>query len=102
MLATSATVRRARRTCTRSCPALAASSLFSLAIASAHVHSSPRSRGWLRPGFFRLFFFNGTATTEIYTLSLHDALPISRSQDPHSTGGGLSQARAAQLYERAC
>ena len=22
------------------------------------------------------FFFNGTATTEIYTLSLHDALPI--------------------------
>src|SRR2546430_6757817 len=28
-----------------------------------------------------LFFFNDTATTEIYTLSLHDALPI-------STGGG--------------
>src|SRR2546426_7718711 len=27
-----------------------------------------------------LFFFNDTATTEIYTLSLHDALPISR---PH-------------------
>src|SRR6185312_17279299 len=26
---------------------------------------------------FHLFFFNGTATTEIYTLSLHDALPIS-------------------------
>src|SRR5258707_3056077 len=26
-------------------------------------------------GFF--FFFNDTATTEIYTLSLHDALPIS-------------------------
>src|SRR2546430_12416962 len=25
------------------------------------------------------FFFNDTATTEIYTLSLHDALPISRS-----------------------
>ena len=25
----------------------------------------------------RLFFFNDTATTEIYTLSLHDALPIS-------------------------
>src|SRR6266702_8260180 len=24
-----------------------------------------------------LFFFNATATTEIYTLSLHDALPIS-------------------------
>src|SRR2546422_10681998 len=26
------------------------------------------------------FFFNDTATTEIYTLSLHDALPISRLQ----------------------
>src|SRR5437764_8984381 len=26
-----------------------------------------------------LFFFNATATTEIYTLSLHDALPISPS-----------------------
>src|SRR5256885_7870250 len=25
------------------------------------------------------FFFNDTATTEIYTLSLHDALPISKS-----------------------
>src|SRR5260370_9160461 len=27
--------------------------------------------------FSRFFFFNDTATTEIYTLSLHDALPIS-------------------------
>src|SRR5258708_32347449 len=26
--------------------------------------------------FYLLFFFNDTATTEIYTLSLHDALPI--------------------------
>src|SRR6202022_5193179 len=32
---------------------------------------------------FLLFFFNDTATTEIYTLSLHDALPICRIQ---STG----------------
>src|SRR2546429_8359813 len=29
------------------------------------------------PSFFFFFFFNDTATTEIYTLSLHDALPIS-------------------------
>src|SRR5437870_13611742 len=29
-----------------------------------------------------LFFFNATATTEIYTLSLHDALPISEICDP--------------------
>src|SRR2546426_8107600 len=28
--------------------------------------------------FYYFFFFNDTATTEIYTLSLHDALPISR------------------------
>src|SRR5438876_11572748 len=28
------------------------------------------------PLFFFFFFFNDTATTEIYTLSLHDALPI--------------------------
>src|SRR2546425_13304121 len=28
--------------------------------------------------FFCFFFFNDTATTEIYTLSLHDALPIYR------------------------
>src|SRR5258708_29021389 len=29
-----------------------------------------------RPHIYYLFFFNDTATTEIYTLSLHDALPI--------------------------
>src|SRR2546430_17228336 len=29
-----------------------------------------------------LFFFNDTATTEIYTLSLHDALPISPLSNP--------------------
>src|SRR5258708_23706383 len=33
----------------------------------------------LFPSFF--FFFNDTATTEIYTLSLHDALPISPRPD---------------------
>src|SRR5471030_776584 len=33
-----------------------------------------------RFGFF--FFFNDTATTEIYTLSLHDALPIWRRSAP--------------------
>src|SRR2546422_3131222 len=29
--------------------------------------------------FYFFFFFNDTATTEIYTLSLHDALPISNT-----------------------
>src|SRR2546429_262949 len=31
------------------------------------------------------FFFNDTATTEIYTLSLHDALPISHLTDADAT-----------------
>src|SRR5438132_3135134 len=31
--------------------------------------------------FLSFFFFNDTATTEIYTLSLHDALPIWRRRD---------------------
>src|SRR2546422_9999114 len=43
------------------------------------------------------FFFNDTATTEIYTLSLHDALPISGrfAEYPKArpTGGGAWQPR---------
>ena len=35
-----------------------------------------------------IFFFNDTATTEIYTLSLHDALPIS---DQTITGRGKEE-----------
>src|SRR2546427_5406717 len=34
------------------------------------------------------FFFNDTATTEIYTLSLHDALPISRPPNAHGQRPG--------------
>src|SRR5260221_7865453 len=34
----------------------------------------------LRRYLFFFFFFNDTATTEIYTLSLHDALPIFHSR----------------------
>src|SRR5258708_10553766 len=38
---------------------------------------------------FLLFFFNDTATTEIYTLSLHDALPICSSRlGPRRPGAG--------------
>src|SRR3712207_8838510 len=47
-----------------------------------------------------VLFFNDTATTEIYTLSLHDALPISPGFDPHwpclfleRRGIGCSQLR---------
>src|SRR5690349_22688248 len=47
-----------------------------------HVHHSP---------LYSFFFFNDTATTEIYTLSLHDALPISRDGDE----AGLERLRGA-------
>src|SRR2546426_12389664 len=40
--------------------------------------------GWFSLFFFFFFFFNDTATTEIYTLSLHDALPISSASPPTS------------------
>src|SRR3712207_9184327 len=39
---------------------------------------------------FSFFFFNDTATTEIYTLSLHDALPISPHRD---VAGGYAPVR---------
>src|SRR5438876_10398732 len=35
----------------------------------------------MRISFLIIFFFNDTASTEIYTLSLHDALPISSGSD---------------------
>src|SRR2546430_9863495 len=37
-----------------------------------------------KPPYICFFFFNDTATTEIYTLSLHDALPIYGR--PHASG----------------
>src|SRR5437868_9866408 len=42
--------------------------------------------------FFYSFFFNDTATTEIYTLSLHDALPISPVRESRSPGGSRRAA----------
>src|SRR5688572_31158637 len=41
------------------------------------------------------FFFNATATTEIYTLSLHDALPIC-SHDPPRGAGHRRHRQAAR------
>src|SRR6266581_206391 len=56
---------------------------------------------------FSFFFFNDTATTEIYTLSLHDALPIARrhvpeSRDPDAAprvdvSGGRSEEHTSEL-----
>src|SRR6266536_5660087 len=41
--------------------------------------------------FLFFFFFNDTATTEIYTLSLHDALPIFSAQSAASAVAASSQ-----------
>src|SRR2546427_5828480 len=45
------------------------------------------------------FFFNDPATTEIYTLSLHDALPISWAEHPagQSSVGRRQRQRARRL-----
>src|SRR5256885_17052779 len=42
--------------------------------------STTGARGHLKRHLLFFFFFNDTATTEIYTLSLHDALPILQVQ----------------------
>src|SRR5262245_63738956 len=47
--------------------------------------------------FSFFFFFNDTATTEIYTLSLHDALPISGED-----AGGEEDRRHHQCRLRVC
>src|SRR3712207_8291519 len=44
--------------------------------------------------FVFFFFFNDTATTEIYTLSLHDALPISEAWPSHFKLSILPNRRA--------
>src|SRR5438874_3636618 len=53
----------------------------------------------------RLFFFNDSATTEIYTLSLHDALPIwsrrtpapyARPRPPSLRGARIPRARSEE------
>src|SRR5215203_7513092 len=58
-----------------------------------------------------IFFFNDTATTEIYTLSLHDALPISRPSprprtwscpwpSPAASRTGRSEEHTSELQSR--
>src|SRR6267154_6044391 len=50
---------------------------------------------------FFIFFFNDTATTEIYTLSLHDALPICAPAPSRSRCGwaGVTRCRPALRSE---
>src|SRR2546427_12511853 len=54
-----------------------------------------------RPAIFLFFFFNDTATTEIYTLSLHDALPISIPRSSRtvarSAGSSWGTTRATRV-----
>src|SRR3989454_12393861 len=59
----------------------------------------------LLPLIFIFFFFNDTATTEIYTLSLHDALPISARRGDVGRGdryahrkAGLATCRRANVW----
>src|SRR5574344_2380570 len=50
--------------------------------------------------YIRLFFFNDTATTEIYTLSLHDALPISESNNLALKGIALQYSKMGKTIIR--
>src|SRR2546422_7649128 len=54
-----------------------------------------RSGSWrvVSSGCLVFFFFNDTATTEIYTLSLHDALPIFRGAAPASRADALDSSK---------
>src|SRR5690242_21805162 len=48
---------------------------------SCHLHNLCSNH--FSSHFISFFFFNDTATTEIYTLSLHDALPICQAREDH-------------------
>src|ERR1039458_9815869 len=67
---------------------------FSSSSPSPHTRREAPGRAdeqWSCLHFVSLFFFNDTATTEIYTLSLHDALPISLRSDSVEMWGLGSQ-----------
>src|SRR5687768_18335256 len=49
---------------------------------------------------FSFFFFNDTATTEIYTLSLHDALPIYQRRHGDGLGPGPGHLGPAARRDR--
>src|SRR5258708_30856407 len=52
------------------------------------------------PWCFLLFFFNDTATTEIYTLSLHDALPISIAPTMSSVVGANPRKHSEKVFHQ--
>src|SRR6267143_2259171 len=51
--------------------------------------------------FFFFFFFNDTATTEIYTLSLHDALPIFETRSTDGVVRGAAEPLPPAFFLRA-
>src|SRR5690242_21512183 len=55
---------------------------------------------FVRSCCFFIFFFNDTATTEIYTLSLHDALPIWRGGRPSGADRADADARVGVCDRR--
>src|SRR2546428_7593907 len=57
--------------------------------------SASRWVKWLEQFCVSFFFFNDTATTEIYTLSLHDALPISRAVERRAIAPQLARRRSS-------
>src|SRR3712207_8859152 len=57
-------------------------------------------RMYLSPCYLYFFFFNDTATTEIYTLSLHDALPICLLRARRARRGALGLLRLVRLHRR--
>src|SRR5439155_3709055 len=65
------------------------------------LHLTPLTFLSLSSFFFFFFFFNLTSTTEIYTLSLHDALPISFCDRPRARcGAALDHERSAHGQQR--
>src|SRR5207245_10630093 len=53
---------------------------------------------WPRSPTALLFYYKAPATTEIYTLSLHDALPISRRETPSP----LQPGARGHIYKERC
>src|SRR5690606_42137234 len=49
-----------------------------------------------------LFFFNDTPPTTLYTLSLHDALPISKRADEHPPSSNRQTVKSVTQWRRAC
>src|SRR2546423_12592149 len=71
--------------------------MFKLNLSFQHDSLSTRQPP-LFPSIF--FFFNDTATTEIYTLSLHDALPISTPSAKARRSGVVSTSDSTRRCRR--